>query len=397
MHTPRFRWFWVLFTLGCLGLGACDGGNPGDDSESNCQDGVDNDSDGLFDCEDPDCATSTACQAPCDHDGICDADEDEVGCPDDCVGVCGDGACEGGETVATCPEDCAVCGDGTCDAGEDRTTCPGDCILCDDGFCDVGEDRAGCPEDCAVCDDGFCDVGENRAGCPEDCAVCDDGFCDPGEDRITCPLDCAVCNDGFCDLGEDRVTCPGDCAVCGDAICDTNEDRISCPGDCILCGDTFCDAGETIANCPVDCATVLVNEDFSTWAPANWTILGFAHISQGSTDWAQCTNACIAQDALMESLTFSTMGYSNVWVSFTQEYQFGGTGVWTGLYVDTPPDYFTIGQPTDAPVGSVEYDISTEAANRASVQIEFSAGCANGSQCFLNDHWRVTDVLVWAW
>lgn len=398
MNTQKLRWLSVLvITLGCLGLVACDGSNAGDDPESICDDGIDNDSDGLLDCADPDCATSMACPGECDHDGVCDAGEDGVGCPGDCPIVCGDGRCEGSENPTSCPPDCAVCGDGNCGVGEDRVSCLEDCIACDDGFCDAGEDRVGCPEDCAVCDDGVCEGHEDRVNCLEDCLACDDGFCDAGEDRVGCPEDCAVCDDGFCDTGEDRISCPDDCATCGDAICDSNEDRLTCPDDCILCGDTFCDTGETIANCPLDCATVLINEDFATWVPAGWTATGWLQITSGPDTLAQCTNACIAQDALLESPAFSTVGFSNVWVSFTQEYLFAGTGVWSGMYVDAPPDYYTIDQPTDLPPGVVVYDISTEAANRASVQIEFSIGCANTSQCFLNDFWRFTDVLVWAW
>jgi len=377
---------------------SCDSANPGTDPEVLCADGLDNDGDLLTDCADPDCGSSSDCNGPCNYDFVCDADEDAVWCPSDCIEVCGDDICEGDEDLASCPQDCAVCGDGTCHVGEDRVECPEDCALCDDGFCDADEDRTNCPLDCAVCDDGFCDDGEDRADCPEDCAACDDGFCDLGEDRTNCPEDCAVCDDTFCDTGEDRVTCPEDCAACDDGFCDAGEDRISCPEDCIICGDTFCDTGESIANCPLDCATVLIWEEFTSWLPNGWAETGFNQFTDTNNDtWARSTGAQFSQDTILESPTFQTTGYTNVRVRFLQEYTFSGTGVWTGLYVDAPPSYYTIGQPTDNSPGLVEYDISSEAGDKAAVQIEFAIGCDVSGDCYGSDQWRITDVLVYAY
>ncbi len=44
--------------------------------------------------------------------------------------TCGDGVCEAGEDTVSCPQDCdagPVCGNGVCEAGEDFTTCFADC------------------------------------------------------------------------------------------------------------------------------------------------------------------------------------------------------------------------------------------------------------------------------
>jgi hypothetical protein len=65
--------------------GAGDGGESGDappDPEADCQDGVDNDEDGLMDCEDDDCADVAPCWWPSSmrHDGVFDFDGFEVTC-----------------------------------------------------------------------------------------------------------------------------------------------------------------------------------------------------------------------------------------------------------------------------------------------------------------------------
>ena len=84
-----------------------------EDPEATCDDGLDNDCDGLFDCNDSDCTGDPTCQTgTCDNDGVCDPGEDCESCAD-CDGVtsgkpanrycCGNGVLEGPE------------GDGRCD------------------------------------------------------------------------------------------------------------------------------------------------------------------------------------------------------------------------------------------------------------------------------------------
>ena len=69
-------------------------------TETSCNDGKDNDCDGLPDCDDPNCVHNSAC---CSTDGLCDGD-----CPTGCNSTqdpdCGSAGC---------------CGDGTIGAGED--------------------------------------------------------------------------------------------------------------------------------------------------------------------------------------------------------------------------------------------------------------------------------------
>ncbi|MFC1768919.1 PEGA domain-containing protein [Nanoarchaeota archaeon] len=59
-----------------------------------CDNGVDNDCDGLVDCDDPDCNGDPSCGSIC-GDGTCDEGETSCDCPEDCQIQCGDGCCEG--------------------------------------------------------------------------------------------------------------------------------------------------------------------------------------------------------------------------------------------------------------------------------------------------------------
>jgi hypothetical protein len=73
-----------------------------------CDNGSDDDDDGLADCADPDC--QVVC-ASC-GDAVCDAHESCGSCPSDCgacPALCGDSLCEPTEGCATCPGDCGSC------------------------------------------------------------------------------------------------------------------------------------------------------------------------------------------------------------------------------------------------------------------------------------------------
>ncbi|TNE88506.1 MAG: hypothetical protein EP330_14125 [Deltaproteobacteria bacterium] len=68
----------LLSTLLVPGLSACTG-EPGEfegDAAGECTDDADNDQDGLFDCDDPDCAGAAACSEEADADTDADADAD---------------------------------------------------------------------------------------------------------------------------------------------------------------------------------------------------------------------------------------------------------------------------------------------------------------------------------
>ena len=99
-----------------------DGGG-GPDSETVCDDGIDNDGNGFTDCDDFDCAEDPACEEDCsdgidnDEDGTIDCDD--LGCAHDeaCAEDCSDGIDndEDGHTDCDdyyCEEDAACTGDG---------------------------------------------------------------------------------------------------------------------------------------------------------------------------------------------------------------------------------------------------------------------------------------------
>jgi acyl-CoA thioesterase-1 len=86
---------------------------PAPASESSCSNLLDDDCDGLADCEDSECAADDDCQSACNSNGMCEPGEDCHSCSTDCDGhsrgrpsgryCCGNGMQEGPE------------GDGRCD------------------------------------------------------------------------------------------------------------------------------------------------------------------------------------------------------------------------------------------------------------------------------------------
>ncbi len=88
--------------------------------EACTSDKLDYDSDGLFGCDDPDCAGR--CTPTCAPGATCAVPSS----------TCGDGVCDPLEDCALCSADCGICtqgdcGDFRCDSGETATSCPGDC------------------------------------------------------------------------------------------------------------------------------------------------------------------------------------------------------------------------------------------------------------------------------
>jgi hypothetical protein len=64
--------------------------------------GLDNDGDNAYDMVDPDCVAGPVC-----GDGVCEGDEDDSNCIEDCD-TCGNGICGPDETQANCSADCST-------------------------------------------------------------------------------------------------------------------------------------------------------------------------------------------------------------------------------------------------------------------------------------------------
>lgn len=138
-------------------------------TETNCDNGVDDDADGRTDCDDTDCAASAACggaatEQACDdgqdNDGDGATDCDDTDCADDaaCGGTCGNGVVDDGE----------ACDNGDANSDTEADACRLDCTLagCGDGVVDAGE----------ACDDG----AANALGgaCLPDCDVSPTALCE---------------------------------------------------------------------------------------------------------------------------------------------------------------------------------------------------------------------------
>lgn len=121
-------------------------------------------------------SSSSTGDAPCNHDQICDDDEDIVGCLSDCAGCEPDETCDAGtETPFACPSDCAPTGcdhnatvdplTEQCDDGnqENADICTNACKLniCGDGYL-YGAGKGGAEE----CDDANL---EDLDGCSSKC------------------------------------------------------------------------------------------------------------------------------------------------------------------------------------------------------------------------------------
>lgn len=252
-----------------------------------CKDGVDNDCDGQIDCDDSDCNSDEACFVPGCGNGVCETDEDRCNCPGDCGAApssenkCNDGTDNDCDGLADCDDaDCtadaacfvAGCGNGVCETDETICNCASDCGSppSSETSCKNGSD-----DDC----DGAVDCADADCATDAICAPdpCGDGVCDAanGEDGCTCAVDCgaAANSETDCSNGIDD-DCDGladgddpDCSSvpgCGNGVCEGNgEDCFSCPQDCgcrgknckACCGDGVCGSpGENKNSCPVDCA-----------------------------------------------------------------------------------------------------------------------------------------------
>jgi hypothetical protein len=230
-----------------------------------CDNGLDDDDDGLFDCQDADCRQTAFCPSPepeiCDNgfdddlDGFLDCQDVECRFPGgvcEVFEICDNGADDDFDGLWDCEDDdcafepfCQPAAPEICDNGFDDD---GDGLWdCDDADCRFPGGVCAAPE---VCDNGADDDFDGLWDCEDDdCAfgpicqpggpeVCDNGFDDDGDGFWDCEDDdCAfgpicqpggpeVCDNGFDDDLDGRWDCDdADCAgqlACVECVFDAN-------------------------------------------------------------------------------------------------------------------------------------------------------------------------------
>ncbi|HRY97412.1 MAG TPA: hypothetical protein P5147_28385, partial [Myxococcota bacterium] len=215
-----------------------------------CDDGADNDGDGLADCADPDCAGDPTC-------------------PDFCPGYTGaDTCCQNSDPCGWAADNYCDC-DSTC--AWDVDDCGGTAEICDDDTDNDGDGLADCADpDCTfdpactsaeICDDGQDNDGDGLADCADpDCAgdpACPD-FCPGYTGADTCCQNadpCGYAGDGYCDCDS---TCAWDVDDCGGGpdYCPgyAGTDECCQNGDpCGWAADGYCDCDSTCAWDAGDC------------------------------------------------------------------------------------------------------------------------------------------------
>ena len=250
-------------------------------SEQSCDDGSDDDGDGLVDCADPDCApdcdshptTETSCENGLDDDLDGDRDCDDL----DCTGapVCCLGAgCVGPEICDNGVDDNA---DGSTDCADQQCRAAPFCQrveLCDNAVDDDGNGRVDC-------DDAACAAAPGCA-LPERCgnALDDDldGLTDCADPDCATDPACAtpeLCGNGLDDDGDGATDCADlDCDVlpacnpaedCGNGLDDDGDGTSDCAdSDCAAlpacnptedCGNGIDDDGDSFVDCAdFDCS-----------------------------------------------------------------------------------------------------------------------------------------------
>jgi hypothetical protein len=250
--------------------------------ETLCNDGVDNDGDGLVDGADPNCCGESSCKPTM---GSAYASQFAAL---DCSGTeyyytpyfsdgnhhSWDGKGIGGTTLRTATVISWKGSDGRCHNDWPSGNTLGNLVTvyrirhCGDGTCEPGESPANCLQDCS-CGNGVCDNGETCESCAKDCGVCDAASLCTGTAGMWSGCrgnGCSVCTEKVAAWPKYFVNNPG-CspnASCGGLYYTCNS-RCPPPTDRDLgdgfdatgsgCGNGICDGGESCSSCARDCGT----------------------------------------------------------------------------------------------------------------------------------------------
>ena len=242
----------ALLSISCQDITVRESPELEGDEPGECDDGADNDADGLFDCNDDDCAGAPVCQCEdTDADGVCDADD---ACPDgdDSIDTDGDGAAD---ACDPCPDDAPddSDGDGVCDSVDD-------CEGSDDS---LDTDGDGVADGCDPCPDDSPDDTDNDGVCDSDdlCPDGDDGV-DTDADGVADGCDECAGFDDSVDADGDGIadgcdTCPGsndnmdtdaDGVPSGCDACPGFDDAVDADGDTVPDGCDVCPGGDDLVD-----------------------------------------------------------------------------------------------------------------------------------------------------
>jgi cysteine-rich repeat protein len=294
------RWslcfFLIPFVVSSLTMQACGGSGGGTadiegDAPGECSDEADNDRDGLFDCDDPDCAGSPACKCSdqCGPEGVsvCEGDVlrtcelsadgclelvDEdctltlMKCVDsECVVPVGTGLCTATGTPCAGDEDCfdteitgfCIDGPGALYCGYDTRLDTASTVTCEGqtvGHCETSVDCPAGPDVecrtlsadyCAADAEGICVVRKTSCATAAECSFTPANTCATCGDGVVVPV-AEQCDDGDLNDGDG---CSSDCRferVCKGDIshevmdCGCATDADCAAGLCAYCGMQTC-------------------------------------------------------------------------------------------------------------------------------------------------------------